>query len=173
MAQPWLNLLTVRGSRSTAGHHPGRHGSERGTSAKYWSDLKSIPAKKEGRSILIHLMILWPDRGSEWGPEEIARLHPSASVNPNPDSIEEVMKVLDQKMIRVNGVLLVCWRYPLSAAPVNRCARSVASFAKYLRNPDAVTVSRQAPEFLGVAIGGGMAACGVAPSAAHPLACLK
>ena len=49
-AQPWLNLpdeyVITKAPQVII---QAGMGSERGTSAKYWSDLKSIPAVKEGR----------------------------------------------------------------------------------------------------------------------------
>ena len=78
-AQPWLNLPDeyVIAKAPQVIIQAGM-GSERGTSAKYWSDLKSIPAVKEGRVYSYPSdKILRPGPRVGEGLEEIARLvHP-------------------------------------------------------------------------------------------------
>ncbi len=104
----------------------------------------------------------------------------NASQNPNGDPIKEVdVKVLDRRrMILVNGVLLA-----LLALSVVGCALlgpvrldlSQALQDMFAANPDAEILFRaRLPRvLLGVAIGGGMAACGVVLQAllGNPLAC--
>ena len=122
-----------------------------------------------------------PDRESAKGwRKSPASCIPSASRKPNMDSIKEVaVKVLDRrKMILVNSVLLV-----LLALSVVGCALlgpvhldlSQALQNMFSANPDAEILFRaRLPRvLLGVAIGGGMATCGVVLQAllGNPLAC--
>ena len=86
-AQPWLNLPDeyVIAKAPQVIIQAGM-GSERGTSAKYWSDLKSIPAVKEGRVYSYPSdKILRPGPRVGEGLEEIARLvHPECFVESKP-----------------------------------------------------------------------------------------
>jgi cobalamin transport system substrate-binding protein len=85
--QPWLNLPDeyVVAKAPQVIIQAGM-GSERGTSAKYWSDLKSIPAVKEGRVYSYPSdKILRPGPRVGEGLEEIARLvHPECFVESKP-----------------------------------------------------------------------------------------
>jgi iron complex transport system substrate-binding protein len=82
-AQPWLNLPDeyVVAKAPQVIIQAGM-GSERGTSAKYWGDLKSIPAVREGRVYSYPSdKILRPGPRVGEGLEEIARLvHPECFV---------------------------------------------------------------------------------------------
>ena len=86
-AQPWLNLPDeyVIAKAPQVIIQAGM-GSERGTSAKYWSDLKSIPAVKEGRVYSYPSdKILRPGPRVGEGLEEIARLvHPECFLESKP-----------------------------------------------------------------------------------------
>jgi len=86
-AQPWLNLPDeyVIAKAPQVIIQAGM-GSEHGTSAKYWSDLKSIPAVKEGRVYSYPSdKILRPGPRVGEGLEEIARLvHPECFVESKP-----------------------------------------------------------------------------------------
>jgi cobalamin transport system substrate-binding protein len=86
-AQPWLNLPDeyVVAKAPQVIIQAGM-GSERGTSAKYWSDLKSIPAVREGRVYSYPSdKILRPGPRVGEGLEEIARLvHPECFVESKP-----------------------------------------------------------------------------------------
>ncbi len=86
-AQPWLNLPDeyVIAKAPQVIIQAGM-GSERGTSAKYWSDLKSIPAVKEGRVYSYPSdKILRPGPRVGEGLEEIARLvHPECFAESQP-----------------------------------------------------------------------------------------
>ena len=86
-AQPWLNLpdeyVITKAPQVII---QAGMGSERGTSAKYWSDLKSIPAVKEGRVYSYPSdKILRPGPRVGEGLEEIARLvHPECFLESKP-----------------------------------------------------------------------------------------
>jgi iron complex transport system substrate-binding protein len=86
-AQPWLNLPDeyVVAKAPQVIIQAGM-GSERGTSAKYWGDLKSIPAVKEGRVYFYPSdKILRPGPRVGEGLEEIARLvHPECFAESKP-----------------------------------------------------------------------------------------
>jgi len=86
-AQPWVNLPDeyVVAKAPQVIIQAGM-GSERGTSAKYWGDLKSIPAVKEGRVYAYPSdKILRPGPRVGEGLEEIARLvHPECFAESKP-----------------------------------------------------------------------------------------
>src|SRR6266508_1258285 len=121
------------------------------------------------------------DRGSarDWKKSRASSIR-NASQNPNADPIKEVdVKVLDRRrMILVNGVLLALLAFSVVGCallgPV-RLDLSQALQDMFSANPDAEILFRaRLPRILlGVAIGGGMATCGVVLQGllGNPLAC--
>jgi iron complex transport system substrate-binding protein len=173
-SQPWLNLpdeyVVAKAPQVII---PGGMGSDASRPTRQWSDLKSIPAVKERRVYTYNSdKILRPGPRIGEGLEEIARLIHPECFNVGKSRALEVaaVKVLDRKkLFLVNSVLLAL--LVLSAAAVHfagagatRSVTSSDSFVFQQSRREILLRARLPRVLLGVAIGGGMAACGVCPA---------